>query len=313
MRSPVQFSSGGQSCAAWHYPGSTGMCVVMAGGAGVTKEPATDRFAKQFQQAGHHVLAFDHRRFGASAGRPRQVIRVSEQLTDWHAALETATRLPGVDPGGIVLWGFSLAGGHVLRVAATSPMIAGVISQTPMADGLAALPNALRHESLGVAMRFPLLALTDALGSVVGRPPRLIPLSGTRGTVAALTTPDAQDGPRAMDPDARYPQWEQSIAARSVMRLAMYRPGRAASHVLCPVLFVIAAQDQSVLPGPARRAANRCPRAEIVTVPGGHYAPFLGQHETVVRAELDFMARLSVGRPPGQHSRRDGEGRRSVQ
>ena len=291
MRKAIEFTSGGQRCAAWHYTGSNGMCVVMAGGAGVTKEPGTDRFAARFHDAGYSVLAFDHRHFGASDGHPRQVIHVREQLADWHAAIAAANELPEVSPGHITLWGFSLAGGQVLRVAATAPTVAAVIAQTPLVDGLAALPNALRHESVRVATTFPLLAAVDAIGTALGRPPRLVPLTGPRGTTAALTTPDAQDGPGALDPDDRYPDWQQQIAARSVLRLAAHRPGRAARRVQCPVLFVIADHDQSVLPGPAHRAAKRCPHTEVITVPGGHYAPFLEQHEATVTAELDFLTR----------------------
>lgn len=44
---------------------------------------------------------------------------------------------------------------------------------------------------------------------------RLVPQSGPRGTVAALTTPGAPHGPRALDPDARYPQWQQSPSQHS--------------------------------------------------------------------------------------------------
>ena len=291
MREAIEFSSGGQRCAAWHYPGSNGMCVIMAGGAGVTKEPGTDRFAARFHDAGYSVLAFDHRHFGASDGTPRQVIRVREQLADWHAAITAADQLPKVGPRSIILWGFSLAGGQVLQVAAAAPAVTAAIAQTPLVDGLAALPNALRHESLRVATAFPLLAALDAVGAALGRPPRLVPLTGPRGTTAALTTPDAQDGPGALDPDNRYPDWQQQIAARSVLRLVTHRPGRAARRVSCPVLFVIAVHDQSVPPGPARRAAKRCPHAEVVTVPGGHYAPFLEQHEATVTAELSFLGR----------------------
>ena len=291
MREEFEFTSGGQRCAAWHYAGTNGMCVIMAGGAGVTKEPGTDRFAARFHGAGYSVLAFDHRRFGASDGHPRQVINVREQLADWHAALAAAGELPEVTPGNIALWGFSLAGGQVLRVAADAPTVAAVIAQTPLIDGLAALPNALRHEGVRVASTFPLLAALDTIAAAVRRPPHLVPLTGPRGAIAALTTPDAQDGPRALNPDDRFPDWQQQIAARSVLRLATHRPGRAAGRVHCPVLFVVADNDQSVLPGPAYRAAKRCRHAEVITVPGGHYAPFLDQHDATVTAELDFLTR----------------------
>src|SRR6266568_698160 len=40
-RQKVRFVSGDTECVAWHYPGTNGTCVVMAGGGGVTKEPGT--------------------------------------------------------------------------------------------------------------------------------------------------------------------------------------------------------------------------------------------------------------------------------
>jgi len=55
--------------------------------------------------------------------------------------------------------------------------------------------------------------------------------------------------------------------------------------------------DQSVLAGPAVRAAGRAPRAELVRMPGGHYEPFLGGHERAVEAELSFLRRHLLGEP----------------
>ena len=60
-REKVRFVSGDTECAAWHYPGTNGACVIMAGGGGVTKEPGTDPFARRFNDAGFTVLAFDYR------------------------------------------------------------------------------------------------------------------------------------------------------------------------------------------------------------------------------------------------------------
>src|SRR3984885_7301410 len=145
-REKVRFSSGDTECAAWHYPGSNGACVVMAGGFAVTKEPATDLFAKRFCDAGFAVLAFDYRRLGESGGQPRQVVKIREQLADWHAAIGFAATLPGVDPARLAVWGFSASGGHVFRVAARNPGLAAAIAQTPNADGPAAARNAARHQ-----------------------------------------------------------------------------------------------------------------------------------------------------------------------
>jgi pimeloyl-ACP methyl ester carboxylesterase len=294
-RSKVWFSSGGVECAAWHYTGTNGACVVMAGGAGVTKEPGTDQFAARFHAAGFSVLAFDFRRFGESGGTPRQVLRVREQLADWQAAIDCAKALPEVNPRQVAAWGFSSTGGHVLRVAAEHN-VAAAIAQTPLVDGLASGPNALRHESIGVVLRFPLIALTDLLRGLLRRRPLVVPLAGPRGTVAMLTTPDAMDSQRALNPAGRYPDWEQTIAARSVMRILTYRPGRSARRIHIPLLVVVADQDQSVLAKPAVDLAARIADATLVRVPGGHYAPFLEQHEPVVEAEVAFLrTHLRVG------------------
>ncbi|GAA1361722.1 alpha/beta hydrolase [Streptomyces beijiangensis] len=288
-REKVRFASGDTSCAAWHYPGSNGGCVIMAGGTSVTKEPASDLFAARFNDAGFAVLAFDHRRFGESGGAPRQVVRIGEQLADWQAAIECAAGLPDVDPASISVWGFSLAGGHVFQVAAGHPKLASAIAQTPLVDGRAIAPHALSAMTTLALLRLFGRGIADALGSLVVRPPLLVPASGARGDVASLTTPDAMDAGRALDPDHRHPGWEQTVAARIVLRLGWYRPGRHASRIRCPLLVVVCDQDQSVLPGPAVSAARNAPESEVVHLTGRHYAPFLEAHEQAVEAEISFL------------------------
>jgi fermentation-respiration switch protein FrsA (DUF1100 family) len=301
VREKVRFASGGAECAAWHYPGASGGCVIMAGGFAVTKEPATDQFARRFSDAGLAVLAFDYRHLGESGGQPRQVAPVGEQLADWHAAIGYAATLPGVDPARLAIWGFSASGGHVFRVAAEHPGLAAAIAQTPNADGLAAGRNAARYQSPAALLRLAGRGLLDALGARAGRPPRLVPLSGERGTVAVLTTPDSRDGGRALNPRGRYPDWRPEVAARSAVRLGWYRPGRAAGRVRCPLLVLACDQDQSALAGPAVAAAARAPRGQLARLPGGHYAPFLDAHDQAVDAELAFLrAHLLEPAPPGR-------------
>ena len=296
QREKVHFVSGATKCAAWHYPGTNGACVVMAGGFAVTMGPGTDLFAKRFSEAGFAVLAFDYRHLGESDGQPRQVVRIAEQLADWQAAIAFAPTLPGVDPTRVAIWGFSLSGGHVFRVAARNPELAGAIAQSPNSDGQAAARNATRHQKPLALLRFTDRAVIDALGGFFGRPPLLVPLAGEPGTVAALTTPDALDGDKALNPDNRYPDWPQEVAARSALRVGFYRPGRYASRVRCPLLVLVCDQDQSALADPAVRAAKRAPRGELVQIPGGHYEPFLGGHNQAAEAELAFLRRHVLGR-----------------
>lgn len=290
-REKVLFPSGDTTCAAWHYPGTNGAAVIMAAGFGVTKEPGTDRFATQFHHAGFTVLAFDFRHLGESGGRPRQVVRLREQLADWQAAIEFARTLPAIDPGRLAIWGFSSAGGQVFPVAARNPELAAAIAQTPNADGAVAARHAFRHQTKLALLRLTGRALLDAVGGLAGREPLLVPLTAKPGMVAVLTTPDAQNGPKALNPANRYPHWQQEIAARSTLRLGFYRPGRYASRVRCPLLVLVCDQDQSALAEPAVRAAKRVPCSELARMPGGHYEPFLGGHEQAAEAELSFLRR----------------------
>jgi pimeloyl-ACP methyl ester carboxylesterase len=291
-RQAASFTVAGTPLAAWHYPGADGSCVVMAGGFAVTKEPATDLFAARLNAAGFGVLAFDYRHLGASGGSPRQVVRVREQLADWDAAIAYAATLPGVDPARIAVWGFSATGGHVLNVAARHPELAAAVAQTPNAGGLAAARAAMGYQRPGASLRLTARALLDAAGGLFGRAPLTVPLGGEPGTVAVLTTPDVADAQRALDPRGLHAEtWRQEVAARSVLRLAAYRPGRAAARIGCPLLVLVCEDDKSAYPPAAVAAAGRAPHAQLERLPGGHYAPFLDAHEQAVAVQSAFLAR----------------------
>jgi uncharacterized protein len=291
QREKVTFTSDGTRCAAWHYPGTNGGCVVMAGGFGVTKEPATDRFAERFSDAGFGVLAFDYRRLGESGGEPRQVQGIRAQLADWEAALACAASLPGTDPARLAIWGFSLAGGHVFKIAAAHPELAAAIAQTPNAYGLPVVRNAGKYQTRAAMLRMTGRAIADGIGGLIGREPLLVRLCGEPGSVAVITQPDGRLGDAALNPGGRYPQWRQEVAARTVLSIGTYSPARQASRVRCPLLVLVADDDQTALAEPAVRAAQRVPRGELARIPGGHYAPFLDGHEQAVEAELAFLNR----------------------
>ena len=199
-REKVWFGSGGTQCAAWHYRGSNGGCVIMAGGFAVTKEAGTDLFARRFAAAGFSVLAFDYRHLGESGGQPRQVVRVREQLADWSAAIGFAASLAEVDPARLAAWAFSASGGYMFTLAARDTRLAAAIAQTPNADNVAAARNAARYQKPGAMLRFLGRALLDSAGGLAGRPPRLVPLSAEPGTVAVVTTPDSAQGDAATGP-----------------------------------------------------------------------------------------------------------------
>lgn len=91
----LTFDSDGTECDAWHFPAADGAprttgnrpCVVMAHGLAGTKDSGLRPFAGALTAAGLHVLAFDYRGFGASAGTARQAVSVRGQVDDYRAAL----------------------------------------------------------------------------------------------------------------------------------------------------------------------------------------------------------------------------------
>lgn len=291
----MRFRSGDEECAAWHYPGVNGACVVLAAGFGIPKEPGTDRFAARFQEAGFGVLAFDYRRFGGSGGRPRQVVRLRDQLADWSAALGAAASLPDVEPTRLAAWSFSASAGHVVRIAARTPQLAAAIAQTPTVDGSVATRNAGRYQTKPALARTMGRAVLDLVRAPLGRPPLLLPLVAAPGVPAVLTTPDAVDADRAFDPDGEHAGWSRRVAARSILGLPFYRPIRDAARISCPLLVVSCDDDRSGPVGPDREAARRAPRGELLRLPGGHYTPFLSGFEEVVGAEIAFLRRHLLG------------------
>jgi pimeloyl-ACP methyl ester carboxylesterase len=73
---------------------------------------------------------------------------------------------------------------------------------------------------------------------------------------------------------------------------------RQVARVRCPLLVVVCDQDRSALAGPGIRAAGQAPGAELVRLPGGHYAPFLEADEQAVAAELSFLSRHVLAAAP---------------
>jgi pimeloyl-ACP methyl ester carboxylesterase len=143
MAEAVEFRSVGETCKGIltrpeQISQSTPL-VIMAGGWCYTKEIVMPYYAKFFQELGCATLLFDYRRFGESAGEPRQHIDPWDQIEDYRNALSFAETLPGIDATRIGIWGISYSGGHVLIVAAIDPRPAFAISTIPVVDGFQTL------------------------------------------------------------------------------------------------------------------------------------------------------------------------------
>ena len=293
-RSEVTFASGGERCAGWLFRpeaaarGGTAEvpCVVLAHGFGGVREARLDAYAERFAGAGLAALVFDYRHFGASGGKPRQVIDIAGQHADWRAAVAFARSLERIDARRIALWGTSFSGGHVVEVAASDPEVAAVVSQAPFLDGLVTL----RALPGGVLARLTRAGLDDEWRRLRGRERRLVRVVGPPGSLAAMTTPDAEPGYRALVPADS--SWRNEVAAGIALRVGAYRPVRAAARVECPLLVCVCDRDLITPPGPAWRVARAAPRGEIRRYPLGHFDIYFGAaFERTVADQLEFLGR----------------------
>jgi len=295
-RETLAFASEGTRCEAWHYVAEhDGLAtaagrpvVVMAHGLGGTKDSGLEPFALAFAEAGLDVLAFDYRGFGGSAGEPRQVVSLDAQVADYRAAMRAAAALPGVDGSRIVLWGVSLAGGHVLRAAADRTDVAAVVSLVPMVDGLAAAAHATATHRPGQLLRATARGIRGRVSSRIGAAPLMMPIVARPGEVGALTLPGALEDYLSI----AGPTWRNEIAADVTLELGTRKPRAAAARIGCPLLVQIADFDQSAPPQATAKAAFRG-RAEVRHYPGNHFDVFPGKpwHDAARDHAVSFLTR----------------------
>ncbi len=296
QRAEVVFRSGGMDCAAYLYRPADAIddvpCVVMAHGLTATRDDRLPAYAERFLAAGCAVLLFDYRHFGASGGQPRQLLDIRRQQADYRAAIEYARSLDWIDPSRIVLWGSSFSGGHVIAVAATDSRVAAVISQAPFVDGL----SSTAQMPPVTALRLAAAGLRDAVGAAFKQPPRLLPAVGTRGDVAAMPDPEAEAGYRAIVAPGSL--WRNEFAARLMLTLPAYRPGKRTERLGMPLLVCVADNDRTTPPGPAVRAAQRAPRGELRRYPVSHFEIYLGDtFEQVVTDQVNFLGQHVITQP----------------
>jgi uncharacterized protein len=263
----------------------------MAHGFGGVRDAGLDAFAGRFADAGILAFAFDYRHFGESGGEPRQLLSVGRQLADWRAAIEHVRGLEEVDADRIALWGTSFSGGHVIQLASEGAGVAACIAQIPFVDGI----PVTMAQGVRQSLRLTLAGLRDLARAATGRAPFTLPIVGPPRSLAALTTPDAEPGYQAIVPEGS--SWRNEVAARVLLQVPLYRPGRRAAHIECPLLIAIARDDRVTPPEPARRVARRAPRGELVEFDGGHFDLYRGEpFERLVAAETAFLQRqLGVG------------------
>jgi len=263
----------------------------MAHGLGGVKEMRLDAYAERFAARGYTCLVFDYRHVGASDGQPRQVIEVSLQLADWASAISHARKIRPSSP--IVLWGSSLAGGHVLAAGASNSHIAAIVSQCPHTSG----PAAVGQLDLATAVRITGLALRDLVAKVLKRAPVMASLAAHPGSIALMNGPGVYDVASKLLETAGSAAPPNEAAARIGLIIATYSPGKRTRELHCPVLFCLCAKDQVAPASVARRYAQAASKAEIMEYPVGHFDIYMD--EPFERVIVDQIRFLQKHVPPG--------------
>ncbi len=288
-RQDITFISQGLKCAAWLYKPEVAApypAVIMAHGFAGTRPIRLDAYAERFANEGFCVIVFDYRHFGDSEGMPRQILDIKKQLDDWRAAIAFVQKLAEVDQERIALWGTSFSGGHVVSMAAEHPEIAACVSQVPFLDGIAVARNTPFSQTLGLASA----AIKDEFSRIQGKDPYCIPVVGLPGTLAAMTTPDAEGGYKELVPDDA--GWKNEVAARIFLRIGLYRPLQKAHDVTCPFLVCLADKDHITPVAPALEAVDRAPQGELRRYPLEHFEIYIGEgFEEAVVDQIEFLKR----------------------
>jgi fermentation-respiration switch protein FrsA (DUF1100 family) len=290
-RRDVSFTVAGDTISGWLYMPDTAdekrPCIVMANGTGGTKDMLLEAYARQFQAAGMAVLSFDYRFFGASGGKPRQLLWIPHQLEDYAAAIAFARDLDGIDPQRIALWGTSLSGGHVITLAARDHRLACVVAQCPGVDGRASAKHAFETNGLSHMLRMVVHGQRDWVRGVLGLAPHRIAVVGKPGSLALMTTPGEWEFFEKIAPAA----YNNEVCARILIRGDKYRPIKYAGSVRCPVLMQVCEKD-AIIPAASARETEKLlgNHADARYYPIGHFDIYQGEHfERAVAEQVRFL------------------------
>ncbi|MCW2796825.1 alpha/beta fold hydrolase [Nocardioides sp.] len=288
-RVEAPFSSSGGTCAAWLYlpegDHDSLTCVVMGNGFSLTRHDGLPVFAEAFANAGVAVLLFDYRHQGDSPSHTPGRLRLGEQRADWCSAVAAARRHPRVHRSKVVLWGFSLGGGHAVAVGAQDGDLAATLTLCPMLDG--------RARTLGTAPGLAAWILVRSMVELAGRRVR-IPVTAQPTGRGAMNLPGEADG-FARSVHATGP-WRNEVGPALFASLWAYRPVSKAKRVAAPSWVGLGGRDISVSATAIRRFASVVPCAELQEYPDADHFDVLmsDRAKNIAVDQLAFLRRRGL-------------------
>lgn len=264
----IEFRSRGVRCAAWlTVPAGEGPhpAVVLVHGFGATHEMMLSQYEQHFAAAGIATLAFDYRNTGESDGEPRQHISLRAQRADVHAALDYARAHRRIDADRVGLWGTSLGGMNVLRVAADRADVAAAVVQCPIVHG----PAAVRRLGIASALRLAPDIVVDATRALSRRARRYVPIVGAPGSTAMVTIAGAQEGWNSTVPKGGH--FDNRVAAADVLGLAVTSASRQARKISAPLLVCVCDRETLIDPKYVELVARKAPRGSEAHYDSDHF------------------------------------------
>ena len=265
----LDFDSGATGCAAWlTLPPGAGPhpAVVLVHGLGATHDMMLAQYERHFAAAGIATLAFDYRNTGASDGQPRQHISTRSQCRDVEAAIAHLAGHRDIDGARIGLWGTSLGGMNVVRVAAERDDVAVAIVQCPIVHG----PGAARRLGVLAALRLAPAITEDVLRLATRRGRRYVPIVGPPGGFAMVTVEGAEAGWNSTVPTGG--RFDNRIAAADAMTMVTTSAIRHARRVKAPLLVCVCDRENLMDPRYAELVARRAPRGMARHYDSDHFA-----------------------------------------
>jgi fermentation-respiration switch protein FrsA (DUF1100 family) len=269
----VRFKSDGLICAGWLFApvdlqpsGASG--IVLVHGLGGVKEMDLEPFATAFADAGHVVLAFDHRFLGESQGDPRGQIFPHQQQEDLRNAITWLGERPEVDRERIGVWGTSFGGGHVIQVAAHDKRIKAAVAQAPPIDAWTNFQRIAPPELMDALLQ---VVAEDRRYRYATGERRSLPMFAPEGQPSALGHEEYE---RHVEWQKRAPHWHNGITIESLERILEFLPGAYIERVAPTPLLMIVASDDVVTPTDLALEAYERARSpkSLHKFDGEHYA-----------------------------------------
>lgn len=261
------FYSGGTRCSALYYKVSTSTpkgIIVMANGLGGVKELWLNKFADFFCKNGYDCLLFDYRNFGTSDGKKRQLVNVKDQIQDFNSAVDFVRKNFDASSKGVILFGTSFSGGHVIKLLSERNDIKMAISQCPYTNTLATLKTFSVKEFL----KFIPPILLDLLSCLTGYHPFTLKLTGGSDEVALMKITNykkyLEELPKGLIINNKVP-------ARTILQFFRYSPGKYFKDINKPIYVAACTKDSLAPTHKTIELAKKCEFAEIKEYDCGHF------------------------------------------